>query len=203
MLTPQSCSLSVFMIIIAIIRAAGLKSSVGSFDLVWAIFWAHVESCVAVIMISFTAFRAIFVSDKPRARKNTTQSGILRRIRSWLTSRRGSSGDGRQRYASDEKLPQVTLGSRFWSGRGNGLLASQPQTTSGGSVLEEMTEGSEGLGCRADDSTVSTFVESGSYEQTLDKALQPERLHPGRHWWQMGIVSNISLSRSRPYDSKV
>ena len=62
-------SLSIFMIILAIIKASGLKTSADSFALVWEIFWQQVEAAVAVLMVSFTAFRSVFVSSASNAKR--------------------------------------------------------------------------------------------------------------------------------------
>ena len=63
-------SLNLFMTLIAIVRRTGLKYH-GTFDTVWLFTWHHIEACVAVIMISITAFRSIYVSSQQtsRARK--------------------------------------------------------------------------------------------------------------------------------------
>ena len=63
------------MIMIAIIKVAGLRISGKSFDLVWDIFWQQVEASVAVITVSFTAFRAILVARKSRGSDEEKRSG--------------------------------------------------------------------------------------------------------------------------------
>ena len=55
--------LSICMIIIAIIRVSGLYYK-DTFDSTWIFMWQEVEACVAVTMLSLTAFRSIFVSGK-------------------------------------------------------------------------------------------------------------------------------------------
>jgi hypothetical protein len=52
-------SLSVFMIVIAIVRISRVHAS--DFE-TWAIFWQQFEGCIAVLMVSLTAFRTLFVS---------------------------------------------------------------------------------------------------------------------------------------------
>lgn len=62
-------SLNLFMAIIAAIRVSGLKFR-GTFDEVWLYLWQQIEACIAVIMISLTAFRSVFVaSESSRARR--------------------------------------------------------------------------------------------------------------------------------------
>ena len=62
-------SLNGFMAIVACVRVSGLKFQ-GTFDEVWLYLWQFIEACVAVAMISLTAFRSVFVSSaSSRARK--------------------------------------------------------------------------------------------------------------------------------------
>ncbi len=60
--------LSFCMIIVACIRFSGLRVKRSSID-VWQYFWLEVEACVAVCMISLTAFRSFFAlnSSNPNA----------------------------------------------------------------------------------------------------------------------------------------
>ena len=62
------------MIMVAIIKVAGLRISGSSFDLVWNLFWQQVEASVAVITVSFTAFRSILVARKSRSDKKKSSS---------------------------------------------------------------------------------------------------------------------------------
>lgn len=59
--------LSFCMIIIACIRFSGLRIRGSSVD-VWQFFWLEVEACVAVCMISLTAFRSVFASNSSNAK---------------------------------------------------------------------------------------------------------------------------------------
>lgn len=62
-------SLNLFMAVTASVRVSGLKFH-GTFDEVWLFLWQQIEACVAVAMISLTAFRSVFVaSATSRARK--------------------------------------------------------------------------------------------------------------------------------------
>ena len=54
-------SLSVSMVIIAFIRISGYRAH-DSYGYTWQAFWMEFEACVAVIMISLTAFRSLFVT---------------------------------------------------------------------------------------------------------------------------------------------
>ena len=59
-------SLSFCMIIVASIRFSGLQVKGSSID-VWQYFWLEVEACVAVCMISLTAFRSVFALNSSNA----------------------------------------------------------------------------------------------------------------------------------------
>ncbi|KAL8778273.1 MAG: hypothetical protein Q9213_007493 [Squamulea squamosa] len=71
-------SLSVFTIIVSIIRIAGSRLPNGSIDAAWTQFWLQVEAAVAVMIVSLTSYRSLFVKDKstkkksPRYNNNTT-----------------------------------------------------------------------------------------------------------------------------------
>ena len=56
--------LSVLMIIIAIVRVATGKNAKGQVDTAWVIFWLQAEACVALMVVSVSAFRALFVAQR-------------------------------------------------------------------------------------------------------------------------------------------
>lgn len=56
-------SLNLFITIIAAISVPGLNFH-GTFDMIWLLIWQHIQACVAVIMISLTAFRSFYVSSQ-------------------------------------------------------------------------------------------------------------------------------------------
>lgn len=60
--------LSIFMIILAIVRMGGLRYN-NRIDLSWNHFWFHLEGCTAVTMLSATAFRSLFVSAAPQGNR--------------------------------------------------------------------------------------------------------------------------------------
>lgn len=64
-------SLNLFMAFAAAVRASGIRYHNTS-DIVWLFLWHHIEACVAVIMISLTAFRSFYVSSRnARARRES------------------------------------------------------------------------------------------------------------------------------------
>ena len=93
--------LNIAMAIIAIVRVAGIRHR-GTIDYTWIFFWQHIEVCVAVSMVSFTAFRSLFVS--------TGQEAAAKKARPWYSSQarklRGAKGE-RLRNGGHEKLPSI------------------------------------------------------------------------------------------------
>lgn len=50
------------MVIVTIVRIAGMKATGGgSVDIVWLVFWQQQECSIAVLMVSVSAFRSLFV----------------------------------------------------------------------------------------------------------------------------------------------
>ena len=96
----------------AIIKMYGLRSSRGNFDMVWVMFWHHAEGCVAVLMVSFTAFRSLFVSPNVSSPRSNIPSKL--RLR---TSRR----DQELQCTGLPSIPPATLtGMRTYIGRSSG-----------------------------------------------------------------------------------
>lgn len=58
-----SLCLSICMIIAALIRFSGIGVGGNSIDITWGVFWQFIEGCIAVMMISLTAFRSLFTND--------------------------------------------------------------------------------------------------------------------------------------------
>ncbi|KAI4142975.1 MAG: hypothetical protein L6R39_004759 [Caloplaca ligustica] len=83
-------SLSIFTMIVCIVRIAGSDLPNGLVDSIWVNFWLQIEAAVAVMIVSITAYRSLFVNDKFSHRKSprqyTTNSTLRRRL---LWSRRG------------------------------------------------------------------------------------------------------------------
>lgn len=61
-----SLCLSIVMIIITIIRMSKIRIGPTQTDIIWEVFWHHVEACTAVIMVSVSAFRYVFVAHEAR-----------------------------------------------------------------------------------------------------------------------------------------
>ena len=54
--------LSIFMVVLAIVRVSTGESSSGQVDSAWVIFLLQAEACVALIVVSVSAFRALFMA---------------------------------------------------------------------------------------------------------------------------------------------
>ena len=82
--------LPIFMIVIAIIRLSAVHievmykdaGPVRTVDFVWVLFWLQIEACTAVIMVSFSTFRSVFVAHQSRLRDDQD------RHRRWYMSRK-------------------------------------------------------------------------------------------------------------------
>lgn len=58
--------LSIFMILFALIRLIGFHLS-ANYGYTWQFFWFQIEGCIAVTMVSITAFRSVFVTQASRS----------------------------------------------------------------------------------------------------------------------------------------
>lgn len=74
-------SLSICMILIALVRTTGVRTHGHVIDVQWMIFWNEVEATVATIMVSVTAFRQLIGLKALKAREN--------KDRSWYSYHRG------------------------------------------------------------------------------------------------------------------
>ena len=77
--------LSVFMIVICIIRLSLTHRSNGQADIPWSFFWFQIEACVGVLIVSISAFRTLYVSHKASLHDKTPPD----------SKHRSSSQDGR------------------------------------------------------------------------------------------------------------
>ena len=212
--------LSVVNIILASIKVSAIRTSVDSYNLVWTTFWQYIEACSAVLMISSTAFRSFFLSNRLRHEKGNERPSIFQRLQTWLSAKTVSRDDVKHlspSAQSDQPPPHVTLGTSFQLVQQKGLLGSQlqPMSQSGSSqsqdpeiAWEKEPQDLENLVIQDREIESSTDTQSGFHEQQLGKHTLPssssrsaELPHRG-HWWQMGLISNFTLSRSRGPDSE-
>ena len=107
--------------IIAVVRIAGGDINHGEIDSTWAIFWLQAEAAVAVIVVSMTAFRALFVAQKASKHQSPNQQNGLLSQSIW--SKRFRSRDNSLTIPS----PMFT-GVRTYIGKSshNGSLSQEP-----------------------------------------------------------------------------
>lgn len=102
-------SLSIFTIIVSIVRIAGADLPNGLVDSIWVNFWLQVEAAVAVVIVSITAYRSLFVSDKSSngisPRQYTSNSTLRRRL---LRIRRDRAEKGMELPALKAPDPALT-----------------------------------------------------------------------------------------------
>lgn len=65
--------LSIFTAITAIIKIAGGNINHGQVDSAWAIFWFQAEAAIAVLVVSISAYRALFVAHRASKRQSPAQ----------------------------------------------------------------------------------------------------------------------------------
>ena len=99
--------LSISMIIVAAIRMSGIIYH-GTFDNSWIFLWQQIETCIAVMMISLTAFHSVFVANSSKVREK-------KKISPWLSytpkaikkHRKLNSGNKAELY--NLTIPSATL----------------------------------------------------------------------------------------------
>lgn len=67
--------LSIFTAITALIKVAGGNIGHGQVDSAWAIFWLQAEAAVAIIVVSVSAFRALFVTHRASKQQSPAHHG--------------------------------------------------------------------------------------------------------------------------------
>ena len=113
--------LSISMIIVAAIRMSGIHYH-DTYDNTWIFMWQQVEACVAVMMISLTAFRSVFVANASKVRKRKTVSPWLSYTPKALKRHRKLGSE------EDQDLVNLTIPSATLTGirtviRGNSMSA--------------------------------------------------------------------------------
>ena len=77
--------------IICIVRISGGNTVNGQIDTAWVIFWLQVEAAVAVIIVSVTAYRMLFVAENSQYR-DSPQQVTASRARFWNRTRTRTNG---------------------------------------------------------------------------------------------------------------
>ncbi len=90
------------MVIVTIVRVSGLRNG-SNLDPVWDFYWQVVESSIAIIMVSLTAFRSFFVQE--RIRRSRAKRSWYHGVKQMLSSR--SAGVSEE---SARELPPIARG---------------------------------------------------------------------------------------------
>ena len=93
--------LSLIMIIIAIVRISRVHAS--DFE-IWATFWQQLEACIAVLMLSLTAARTVYVSTKTSQKQERDKRSYSNPKRLWPSSKKLQD----ERYI-ELNVPRATL----------------------------------------------------------------------------------------------
>lgn len=102
-----SLCLSLVMIIVAIVRIAGYRTINGEVDIVWLAFWQQQESSIAVMVVSISAFRALFVA---RSRNSPPKRPLRQSVNAWrrrIERRRLGPTTQENDFEPSGLLPQV------------------------------------------------------------------------------------------------
>lgn len=97
-----SLCLSFAMVIVTIVRVSGLRNG-SNLDPVWDFYWQIVESSIAIIMVSLTAFRSFFVQE--RIRRSQEKRSWYHGVKQILSSRSGAASE-----ESAHELPPIVRG---------------------------------------------------------------------------------------------
>ena len=124
-------SLNLFMAFTASVRVSGLKFR-GTFDEVWLFAWQHIEACVAVAMISLTAFRSVFVgSEALRAQRESPKKPWYSSSIEAIRRKRARQNSDKEAIRGLPSIPGATLtGMRTYIRGGHGAGMSQNTTGS-------------------------------------------------------------------------
>ena len=130
--------LSIFMCITAAIRVSGMRYQ-RAFDNSWMFLWLQVEVCVAVTMISLTAFRPVFVAhaSKPRAKNQASP---------WLASTARNLRRHKKLCSEGPELANLTIPSATLTGMRTAIRGDQMETQKSGDetlVLDNLSRGQQ------------------------------------------------------------
>lgn len=101
-----SLCLSIVMIIICIVKMAGIRSPTNTMDLTWGVFWQFMEACIAVIMVSSTAFRSLFVAHGSGANSPPYKPSLPKRLLT-LGNVVGKKRAGESDCKETKRLPEI------------------------------------------------------------------------------------------------
>ena len=106
------------MILFAIVRLCGLRFHGTPGEIpgaIWFYLWQQIEACVAVTMLSLTAFRSFFIGARPRPNQ----------ARPWVPSTARVVARRQKRTAFDHRLDDLPLPSATLTGFSQTILSDQ------------------------------------------------------------------------------
>ena len=176
--------LSLVMVLVAIIRTAGIKFA-GTVDIIWVQFWAQQECSIAVIMVSVVAFRSFFVAGAAAKRSPRLPSRRIIRANNHLPTADTSDSQGltasnaRRMLASlsppiqPPQSPSATL----TSVRGFNAQSSSSRVTDSSSdtLMLASNDGHDNFGPSSDGDPL------GTRRDGLEKLAESQR-PPFKHW---------------------
>ena len=106
-----SLCLSIVKIIICIVKLSGFRASTNTMDMTWEMFWHFIETCIAVIMVSSTAFRSLFVANWSGVNSPPNKPSLRKRLLTWgivVGKKRAGGSDSKETEGLPE-IPHATL----------------------------------------------------------------------------------------------
>ena len=129
--------LSVFIIIISITRAIFIRSTNGQTDIIWATLWALVEAAFAVIVVSATAFRLLFVANNPPCAGPPRSSPAL--YSRWWNQKQDALTESPSITSGPTILVRTSITQRYSVGD-DPIERLEPSSTSGDILVSEKPE---------------------------------------------------------------
>lgn len=99
------------MMITALTRLCDIRVSTGAMDITWYSFWHLTEGCIAVTMVSSTAFRTFLVGHRSHAQRNPDRVPFSKRRKPWKREVLGveREGDRAKDMGALAEAPRATL----------------------------------------------------------------------------------------------
>ena len=94
------------MAIVSITKMSGINVDT-TLDTPWLIYWQQIETCIAVIMCSLTAFRSVFISDD--SKNNTRPPRVSYSSTAGKLQSRRSQGQQKDQVHGLPSIPSVTV----------------------------------------------------------------------------------------------
>lgn len=182
-----SLCLSIIMIITAIVKISGLFASTSSYriaDMTWEIFWQFMEACIAVIMVSLTAFRSLFVVHGSGARRSPQKLSLRKRVLNSRIARgrKRAAGNDSEETEGFPEIPRATLTGMRTFIRG--------ERVEGSVMMSERSSYTE-------DQTITGEHNILERSENVSFSLKPPIVTP-RLIWQLIVTSKLHLTPEYP-----